>query len=58
MGYYGLGPGMKVPDQLSPLEKALRRIPTEIHCEVLEILEKLAKNIAQNPREEKFRKIK
>jgi hypothetical protein len=58
MGYYGLGPGMKVPDQLSPFEKALRMIPTENAAITLEIIEKLMKNVAQNPKEEKFRKIR
>jgi len=58
MGYYGLGPGMKVPDQLTPMEKSLRDLPVEIHQQVLDVLETLIKNIAQKPAEEKFRKIK
>lgn len=58
MGYYGLGPGMRVADQLTPLEKTLRAIPTELAQQVLDILVTLCKNIAQKPGEEKFRKIK
>ncbi|CAD7925407.1 unnamed protein product [Amoebophrya sp. A120] len=58
MGYYGLGPGMRVADQLSTFEKALRNVPLDQHYMTLDLLETLLKNIAQNPREEKFRKIK
>jgi len=59
MGYYGLGPGMKVPDQLSGLELALRQIPVGLAPGlVFPLLEKLIKNIAQNPKEPKFRKLK
>lgn len=57
MGYYGLGPGMRVADQLTPFEKALQSVPVECYEITLEILEKLIKNIAQNPAEPKFRKI-
>lgn len=58
MGYYGLGPGMRVADQLTPLEAALRSIPMGNWQATLDIMEKLFRNITQNPREEKFRKIK
>lgn len=58
MGYYGLGPGMRVPDQLSHYEKCLRSLPPELAGQTLDVLEKLVKNVAQNPKEEKFRRIK
>lgn len=58
MGYYGLGPGMRVAEKLTPLEKALRSMPLpQAEC-TLEILEKLCRNTAQAPAEEKFRRIK
>eukprot|EP00392_Amoebophrya_sp_AT5.2_P016379 g16640.t1 len=49
---------MRVADQLSTLEKALRNVPVAQHYATLDILETLLKNIAQNPKEAKFRKIK
>ena len=51
-------PGMRVADQLSPFEKALRGLPTNLAYQSLDVMEKLLKNIAQNPREGKFRRIK
>lgn len=56
MGYYGLGPGMRVAEQLTPYEKALRGM--QVWQPSLDIMEKLLRNIAQNPKEEKFRKIR
>lgn len=58
MGYYGNGPGHKLPDQLSPFEEALRNVPLDTWQLTLDTLETLIKNIAQNPNEEKFRKIR
>ncbi|CAD7944298.1 unnamed protein product [Amoebophrya sp. A25] len=59
MGYYGLGPGMRVADQLTVLEKALRGVPVDLAtAATLDVLETLLKNIAQNPKEGKFRRIK
>jgi len=58
MGYYGLGPGHKVAEPLSPLEKALRMMPLAQAEATLEILEKLCRNTAQAPTEEKFRRIR
>lgn len=55
--YYNL-PSAKIADQLTPLEKALRSIPIEQSTLSLRILEKLLKNISQNPKEMKFRRIK
>ena len=49
---------MRVADQLTPFEKCLRSIPMENWQKSLDILETLLKNIAQNQREEKFRKIR
>lgn len=57
MGYYGLGPGTKVPDQLTGLEKALRSVPVACYEVCLDTLEKLIKNVAQNPAEPKFRRV-
>lgn len=60
MGYYGLGPGMRVADKLTPLEEALQKnLAVESGWKkTLDVLEKLVKNVAQNPAEAKFRKIK
>lgn len=58
MGYYGLGPGMRVADQLTALEAALRSIPMTNWFVTLDIMEKIFRNVAQNPKEEKFRKLK
>lgn len=58
MGYYGLGPGTKVADQLTPLEQALRSIPHANWHKTLTTLETLLKNVSQNHKEEKYRKIK
>jgi len=57
-GYYGLGPGNKVADKLTPLETALRKFPLENGIEILNFLEKIARNIVSSPSEEKFRKVK
>ncbi len=60
-GYYGLGPGMKTKDQMTPLELSLRKIPLDNSASwisTLDILEKVFKNVAQNGKEEKFRKLK
>lgn len=58
MGYYGLGPGTKVADQLSVLEQLLRKLPLATALEALELLEKITRNVVQNPTEEKFRQLK
>jgi len=57
-GYYGLGPGMKTKDQMTPLELALRKIPMDNWVSSLDILEKVFRNVVQNGKEEKFRKLK
>lgn len=57
-GYYGLGPGTKTKDQMTPLELALRKIPMENWVSSLDIIEKVMKNVVQNATEEKFRKLK
>lgn len=57
-GYYGLGPGTKTKDQMTPVELALRKIPMDNWTSSLDILEKVFKNVAQNGKEEKFRKLK
>lgn len=58
MGYYNQAPGHQIKDQLTPFEQALQNIPIECWQPTLDILETLIKNIAQNPSEEKYRKIR
>mmetsp|Transcript_73832 Transcript_73832/g.193663 ORF Transcript_73832/g.193663 Transcript_73832/m.193663 type:complete len:185 (-) Transcript_73832:354-908(-) len=58
MGYAGYAPGSKVADKLTPLQQALRSLPLEVAQETLALIDKLTRNIVQNPTEEKFRKVK
>mmetsp|Transcript_17155 Transcript_17155/g.36854 ORF Transcript_17155/g.36854 Transcript_17155/m.36854 type:complete len:185 (-) Transcript_17155:175-729(-) len=58
MGYAGYSPGHKVADQLTPLQQALRNLPVDKAQEVLELVEKLTRNVVRNPGEEKYRTIK
>ena len=60
MGYYGLAPSMsgKMAEPLTALEKALRALPLDQWEASLELIEKLCRNTAQQPAEEKFRKVK
>lgn len=58
MGYYGHGPGHKVADPLTPFEQALQNIPIECWQPTLDTMETLIKNIAQNPTDQKYRKIR
>jgi len=48
----------RTPDQMTPLEKALRSMPLAQAEATLELLEKLCRNTATQPAEEKFRKIR
>lgn len=59
MGYYGLGPGnnSRMPDKLTPLQQALRSLPLEVALEALAVLEKIMRNIIQQPNEEKLRQL-
>jgi hypothetical protein len=59
MGYAGYAPGAnsRMPDELTPLQAALRSLPLDKALESLELIDKLTKNIMRNPGEEKFRKI-
>jgi hypothetical protein len=59
MGYAGYSPGAnsRMPDELTPLQAALRALPLEKALESLELIDKLTKNIMRNPAEAKFRKI-
>jgi len=59
MGYYGLGPGdnSRMPDQLTPLERALRGLPLELALDALVLLEKIMRNILRQPAEEKLRRL-
>lgn len=45
-------------DSLSPLEQALRQLPLDQALESLEVIHKLVQNVARNPGEEKFRRIR
>jgi len=58
MGYYNLPPGNKVAEKLSDLEQLLRSLPLEGAFEALDLLEKLLRNVVQNPGEEKFRRVR
>jgi len=43
---------------LSPLQQALRSLPLENAQEILDLLEKVTRNVVRNPGEEKFRRVK
>jgi len=43
---------------LTPLQQALRSLPLEKAQEILELLEKVTRNVVRNPGEEKFRSLK
>jgi len=58
MGYAGYAPGNKVAESLSPLQRALQSLPLEKAQEILELLEKLTRNVVRNPGEDKFRRVK
>jgi len=58
MGYAGYSPGNQVADALTPFQQAVRSLPADRAQEVLELLEKLTRNVVRNPGEEKFRSIK
>jgi len=57
MGYYGL-PKAKIAENLTPVQKALRSLPMEQWQKTLDVIEVLFRNVAQNPREAKFRVVK
>eukprot|EP00408_Alexandrium_pacificum_P035502 CAMPEP_0171286208 /NCGR_PEP_ID=MMETSP0790-20130122/68888_1 /TAXON_ID=2925 /ORGANISM="Alexandrium catenella, Strain OF101" /LENGTH=151 /DNA_ID=CAMNT_0011755633 /DNA_START=75 /DNA_END=527 /DNA_ORIENTATION=- len=57
MGYYGLGPGSKVADKLSPLEQLLRTLPLESALAALDALEALTRGVVRQPLEEKHRRL-
>ena len=54
MAYAGYAPGHRVVER-SPLEEALLEIGD---AETLDVLERLARNVARSPREEKYRRVK
>lgn len=58
MGYAGYAPGNRVAESLTPLQQALQSLPLESAQEVLEVIDKLTRNVVRNPGEEKFRKVK
>jgi hypothetical protein len=58
MGYAGYSPGLRIADSLTPFHQALRSLPVDQAQEILELLEKLTRNVVRNPGEEKFRTVK
>jgi len=58
MVYAGYSPGSTIADSLSPLQQALRSLPLESAQEVLDVVEKLTRNVVRNAGEEKFRRVK
>jgi len=58
MGYAGYAPGNKVAEKQSPLQQALQSLPLEKAQEILDLLEKITRNVVRNPGEEKFRRVK
>eukprot|EP00931_Biecheleriopsis_adriatica_P026274 TRINITY_DN16000_c0_g1_i1.p1 TRINITY_DN16000_c0_g1~~TRINITY_DN16000_c0_g1_i1.p1 ORF type:complete len:351 (+),score=90.14 TRINITY_DN16000_c0_g1_i1:63-1055(+) len=57
MGYYNLPPS-KLPTELNALEKLLRALDLEGATEALDLLETISRNTAQNPSEEKYRRLR
>ena len=55
MGYAGYAPGHKVADLATPLQQYLKMVDLVAS---LDTLEKLTRNCAQAPAEEKFRKVR
>jgi hypothetical protein len=55
MAYAGYAPGHRVVERRTALEEALRAVGD---VETLDVLEKLARNVARWPTEEKYRKVK
>jgi len=58
MGYAGYAPGNKVAESLNPLQRALQSLPLEKAQDILDLLEKITRNVVRNPGEEKFRRVK
>jgi len=58
MGYAGYAPGSKVAEKASPLQQALQSLPLDRAQDILELLEKITRNVVRNPGEEKFRRVK
>ena len=54
MGYAGYAPGHKVAEMATPLQQYLALVKSD---PTLETMEKLVRNTAQAPAEEKFRKV-
>lgn len=54
-GYAGYAPGHKVVDLATPLQQYLKAVKS---MATLDTLEKLTRNSAQAPAEEKFRKVR
>lgn len=57
MGYYNLPPTTYAAE-LNDLEKLLRNLPLEGAIKALDLLEKITRNLIQNPGEEKYRRVR
>ncbi|CAE7319456.1 unnamed protein product [Symbiodinium sp. KB8] len=57
MSYYGLPP-TKFANEYNEFEKLLRALPLDGAIKALDLLETITRNTAQNPQEEKFRRVR
>jgi len=57
MGYYNMPPAKMAAD-LNALEKLLRTLNGEGAIEALDLLEKITRNVVQNPSEDKYRRVR
>lgn len=57
MTYYNLPP-TKFANEFNDFEKSLRALPADGAIKGLDLLETITRNTAQNPKEEKFRKVR
>lgn len=57
MSYYGLPP-TKFANEFNEFEKLLRALPLDGAIKALDLLETITRNTAQNPQEEKFRRVR
>ncbi|CAE7684046.1 unnamed protein product [Symbiodinium sp. KB8] len=57
MSYYGLPP-TKFANEYNEFEKLLRALPLDGAIKALDLLETITRNTAQNPQDEKFRRVR
>jgi len=58
MTYYGLAPAKYADEPKYGFDRYMRDLPPEKARKTLDLLETIFKNIAQNPKEQKFRKLR